>query len=84
MTVAPFVIGCHMDGATFVAELSGADGRVIWPHYAAGPTESLAYLAAEQRYLVEEVGRGSLNGASYLDKAEERLRRWVAEGDNSR
>ena len=30
------------------------------------------------KYLVEEVGRGSVSGANYPDKAEERLRRWDA------
>jgi len=31
-------------------------------------------LVAEQRYLVEQEGRGSVAGATYLDKARERVR----------
>jgi hypothetical protein len=46
--------------------------------------QTLALLAAEQRYLVEEVGRGSVGGADYADKAEERLRRWDARRDISK
>jgi hypothetical protein len=76
--VAPCVLGCRQEGANFVAQLQRADGSVIWPDYATGTTETLALLAAEQRYLVEEVGRGSVSGANYPDKAEERLRRWDA------
>jgi hypothetical protein len=51
-------------------------GKVFWPNYASGPTEVLAIIGAEQRYLVEEVGdTPAAPGDSYLDKAEERLRR---------
>jgi hypothetical protein len=42
--------------------------------YGAGPDELLAVLVAEQRYLVEQEGRGSVAGATYLDKARERVR----------
>jgi hypothetical protein len=38
-----------------------------------------AVLEAEQRYLVEQVGSGSVTGRTYLDKANERLRRFVGE-----
>jgi hypothetical protein len=71
-------------GASFlVRQLSGgfrvdivrSDGTVVWPDYASGPDPLLAVLSAEQRYLVEERGAGSVPGATYLDKARERLRR---------
>lgn len=42
----------------------------------------MAILAAEQRYLAEEVGSGSLIGHTYAEKAAERLRRHV-QGDNA-
>lgn len=82
-SVAPFVVGCRQEGANFVAQLQRADGSVTWPEYATGASEILALLAAEQRYLVEEVGKGSASGATYADKAEERLRRWAARRDIS-
>ena len=67
----------HADG--FVAELVRDDGSVLWPNYAHGPDELLAALAAEQRYLVEERGAGAVRGASYLDIANERLRRALSD-----
>ncbi|MEV0719271.1 hypothetical protein [Asanoa sp. NPDC050611] len=36
----------------------------------------MAILSAEQRYLAEECGGGTVPGATYLEKAHERLRRW--------
>ena len=48
---------------------------VILQHYASAPTAVLAVLAAEQRWLVEEQGSGSVRGETYVEKAEERLRR---------
>lgn len=60
-----------------VVDLTRYDGTVLWPNYATGPDELLALLAAEQRYLVEEEGRGSVVGATYLEKARERVRRAV-------
>lgn len=51
-------------------------GQVFWLNYASGSTETLAVIGAEQRYLVEEGGdRPAAPGKTYLDKAEERLRR---------
>jgi hypothetical protein len=51
-------------------------GKVFWPNYASGPTETIAVIRAEQRYLVEEVDdRSAAPGKTYLDKAGERLRR---------
>lgn len=50
--------------------------KVFYPNYGSGPTEVLAVIGTEQRYLVEEVGdRPAAPGKTYLDKAEERLRR---------
>lgn len=62
----------------FAADLVAHDGKVATAHYAAGPDELLAVLAAEQRYLVEQQGRGSVVGKTYLDKARERVRRGPA------
>ena len=75
---APLVIAVRRDGDTFVAELVRADGTRAWPNYAHGPSEVLATLAAEQRFLVEDRGAGSMSGGTYIDKARERLRRWLA------
>ena len=49
--------------------------EVVLRHYASAPSAELAVLAAEQRWLVEEEGRGSVRGETYVDKAKERLRR---------
>lgn len=76
MIVAPLTIALRRDGGRIVAELARADGTIMWPNYADGPTEVLATLAAEQRFLVEDRGLGAVAGATYLDKARERLRRW--------
>jgi hypothetical protein len=81
--VALCVLGCRQEGPNFVAQLQRADGSVIWPDYATGATKTLALLAAEQRYIVEEVDRGSVSGADFAGKAEERLRRWDARRDIS-
>jgi hypothetical protein len=43
--------------------------------YGFGPDSVLAVLAAEQRWLVEEEGRGSVAGETHAEKAHERLRR---------
>ena len=66
----------RQDGNVFIAELARDDGSVSWPNYAHGPDEVLATLAAEQRFLVEDEGRGAVVGDTYVDKARERLRRW--------
>jgi hypothetical protein len=42
------------------------------------PDELTAVLAAEQRYLVEQVGSGSVRGETYVEKARERVRRGPA------
>lgn len=62
----------------FVCDLVVVDGSVAVAEYGAGPDELLAVLVAEQRYLVEEEGRGSVRGSTYLDKARERVRRGPA------
>jgi len=70
----PLVAEVRQHDEQFDVFLLGGWSRGI--PYASGPTEVLALLAAEQRYLVEQVGRGSVRGDTYLDNAEERLRRW--------
>jgi hypothetical protein len=62
----------------FACDLVAVDGRVVAAEYGAGPDELLAVLVAEQRYLVEQDGRGSVSGATYLDKARERVPRGPA------
>jgi hypothetical protein len=69
-------------GTEIVVDLLRDDGTVLWPSFAQGPDELLACLAAEQRYLAEEVGHGTVRGKTYLDKARERLSR--AEEANER
>jgi hypothetical protein len=64
------------DGDGFVVDLCRTDGTIVWPRFASGVDKLQALLVAEQRYLVEEVGEGSAPGATYADKADERLRRW--------
>jgi hypothetical protein len=59
----------------FVCDLVTVDGRVAVAAYGSGPDELLAVLAAEQRYLVEQEGRGSARGVTCLDKARTRVRR---------
>jgi len=43
--------------------------------YGSGPSETLAVVVTEQRWLVEQDGTGSTSGVTYVDKAQERLRR---------
>lgn len=64
----------HRDA--FAVDIVRRDGTVLWPDYASGPDPLLAILSAEQRYLAEECGGGTVPGATYLEKAHERLRRW--------
>ena len=73
--VAPksFVVRARSDGV--VVDLAFPNGRTAWPSFANGPDELTAVLAAEQRYLAEEVGGGTVPGETYLDKARERIRR---------
>jgi hypothetical protein len=47
---------------------------------AQAPDATLAILAAEQRWKVEQDGMGSVSGRTYVDKARERLRR-LADGE---
>jgi hypothetical protein len=44
-------------------------------NYGSGPSELLAIMATEQRWLVEQEGSGSMPGDTYVEKAGERLRR---------
>lgn len=64
-----------MPVAVLWLDLLRSDGTVLWPDYASGRSEMMAILAAEQRYLTEQVGSGSTPGSTYADKAAERLRR---------
>lgn len=73
--LSPMSIGIRHDDKGVVVDLVHDDGSVVWPEFAHGPDEVLAILAAEQRYLVEQQGHGSVRGESYVDKARERLRR---------
>lgn len=52
-------------------------GWVFAPAYGSGPTETLAIIATEQRYLLEQDSGEDrfMPGKTYVDKAEERLRR---------
>jgi len=70
------IVRMSHDDDGFVVDLCRSDGTVVWPSFARGVDELQALLAAEQRYLVEEVGEGSVPGATYADKAAERLRQW--------
>jgi len=76
--VAPLRIVARPVAGGFAADLVAADGRVAVAGYGSGPDELIAVLVAEQRYLVEQVGRGSVGGATYADKARERVRRGPA------
>jgi hypothetical protein len=64
------------NGDAFSVDIVRGDGTVVWPDYASGPDPLLAIVSAEQRYLAEECGGGTVRRATYLDKARERLRRW--------
>jgi hypothetical protein len=58
------------------ADLVGdVNPSVVIRDYAIAPDSTLAVLAAEQRWLVEEETRGAVPGKNYVDKARERLRR---------
>jgi hypothetical protein len=74
-TFAPMTVASRRDAQNVVVDLLRSDGSVLWPDYASGRSEIMAILAAEQRYLVEEVGDGSAPGVTYADKAAERLLR---------
>lgn len=64
------------DSGAWIVDIVNGDGTVVWPDYGHGPDPLLAIVGAEQRYLAEECGGGTVVGATYLDKARERLRRW--------
>jgi hypothetical protein len=48
--------------------------RVAVANYGSGPSELLAIMATEQRWLIEQDGSASTPGKSYVDQAKERLR----------
>ena len=74
--VRPLRLAARAVDDGFVCDLLAAGGtRVAVAEYGAGPDELLAVLVAEQRYLAEQEGRGSVRGSTYLDKARERVRR---------
>jgi hypothetical protein len=68
-----------VDDGGWVVDIARDDGTVVWPDFAGGPDPLRAVLEGEQRYLVEEVGSGSVPGRTYLAKANERLRRYHAD-----
>jgi hypothetical protein len=68
-----------VDDEGWVVDIARDDGTVVWPDFGGGPHPLRAVLEAEQRYLVEEVGSGSVPGRTYLAKANERLRRYDAD-----
>jgi hypothetical protein len=76
--LAPLTAAVRTESGGFVIDLLRSDGTVLWPDYASGADELLAILTAEQRYLAEQMGRGSMPGATNNDKATERLRRYRA------
>jgi hypothetical protein len=55
--------------------VSRRTGDVSVRSYGSGPSETLAVVVTEQRWLVEQDGTGSTTGVTYVDKAQERLRR---------
>jgi hypothetical protein len=70
-----FRLVIRQDADGVVADLVGdVNPRVVWPTYASAPDPTLAVLVAEQRWMVEEEGRDLVPGASYLEKARERIR----------
>ena len=73
---APSRIVCRNDGTEVVADVVGPNGALAWPEFSRGPSELMALLAAEQRFLVEQVGSGATPGTTYVDMATERLHRW--------
>jgi hypothetical protein len=73
--VLPMRLACRPSDSGFACDLLAPDGRTVVRTYESGPTEELALLAGEQRYLAEEVGGGTVPGNTYLDKARERIRR---------
>lgn len=64
-TFAPLTVSLRSDGSGgVVADILGSDGFLAWPTYSRGPNELLATLSAEQRYLMEEKGSGSVEGVT--------------------
>jgi hypothetical protein len=62
--------GWHIDVITL-------SGDLVWANYAQDEDQLCAWLCAEQRYLVEQVGTGAMPGSTFRDRAEERVRRWI-------
>ena len=80
------------DGSTIVPRSAPSYGYRFWVYlvsvrtgdvqmrnYGSGPSELLAIMATEQRWLGEQEGSGSMPGDTYVEKAEERLRRAIFE-----
>jgi hypothetical protein len=68
------VLRASSDGV--VVDLVGdINPSVVFESYALGPESTLAVLAAEARWLVEEEGKPPLDDETYVDRARERLRR---------
>jgi hypothetical protein len=79
---APSRIVCRKDGTDVVADVVGPNGVLAWPDFSRGPSELMAVLAAEQRFLVEQVGSGAAPGTTYVDMAKERLHRWRTQANS--
>ncbi len=58
--VAPLTIVSRATPERFATDLAFVDGRVAVADHGSGPDELTAVLVADQRYLVEEVGHGSI------------------------
>lgn len=82
-TEAGLGVSVRPEDTGFVVDLVRRDGTTFWPNFANGPDRFFALVIAEQRYLLEEVGSGSMPGETYLEMAEERLRRWQEVQDGS-
>jgi hypothetical protein len=71
-----FVLEVRREGDEYAAYLRHVSAKdPTGRRYATAPTELLAAFVAEQRFRAEQEGGGGAPGDTYLEKAEERLRR---------
>jgi hypothetical protein len=75
---APLVIALRRSGDTFVAELVRADGTMVWPNYAHGPSD----VSRDAGWRAAVPGGGSRSRVRVRcdihPQGAERLRRWLA------
>ncbi len=64
----------------WVAHLASRDGPPVRNYGSATHDRVLAVFSAEQRYLVEQVGTGAVEGTTYLQKAQTRVQRLRGDG----